>query len=172
MPNTPENLRQWIRNPGTFKPGSLMPALDVTDHELDQITGYLRRFTRTGCEEGKRRKIMASEVHRSSKVHKSPLAVIYEWLATADHKKIGLMYIVYALLFLVIGGIEAILMRIQLAARQLHLSLSPGFQPPVHDARHDGRFLRGHADSVRLRQLPCAADDRGARHGLPAPECL
>ena len=41
--------------------------------------------------------------------------MVYEWLATVDHKKIGLMYIVYALLFLVIMGIEAILMRIQLA---------------------------------------------------------
>ena len=49
------------------------------------------------------------------RVHKSPLHVMYEWLATADHKKIGLMYIVYALLFLVIMGIEAILMRIQLS---------------------------------------------------------
>ena len=25
VPNTPENLRKWIRDPGTFKPGSLMP---------------------------------------------------------------------------------------------------------------------------------------------------
>src|SRR5271154_2833760 len=48
-------------------------------------------------------------------MRKGPLYVTYEWLATADHKKIGLMYIVYALLFLVIMGIEAILMRIQLA---------------------------------------------------------
>ena len=36
-----------------------------------------------------------------------PLDVIYEWLTTVDHKKIGLMYITYALVFLVIGGIEA-----------------------------------------------------------------
>ncbi len=48
-------------------------------------------------------------------LHKSPLSVVYEWLATVDHKKIGIMYIVYALLFLVVMGIEAILMRIQLA---------------------------------------------------------
>ena len=57
-------------------------------------------------------------------LHKSPLAVVYEWLGTADHKKIGLMYIVYALLFLVIMGIEAILMRIQLAHANSHF-LSP-----------------------------------------------
>ena len=41
VPNTPENLRKWIRDPGTFKPGSLMPAQDLTDQELDQIAAYL-----------------------------------------------------------------------------------------------------------------------------------
>ncbi len=46
---------------------------------------------------------------------RSSLGVVGEWLFTADHKKIGLMYIVYALLFLVVMGIEAILMRIQLS---------------------------------------------------------
>ncbi len=53
-----------------------------------------------------------------------PLNVVYEWLTTVDHKKIGLMYIFYALLFLVVGGIEAILMRIQLSAANRHF-LSP-----------------------------------------------
>jgi cytochrome c oxidase subunit I len=43
-----------------------------------------------------------------------PLNVVYEWLTTVDHKKIGLMYIVYALIFLVVGGLQAVLMRIQL----------------------------------------------------------
>ena len=38
-----------------------------------------------------------------------------EWVITVDHKKLGLMYIGSALLFLVIGGIEALVMRIQLA---------------------------------------------------------
>jgi cytochrome c oxidase subunit 1 len=49
-----------------------------------------------------------------------PQSVIYEWLTTVDHKKIGLMYIAVALLFLVIGGIEAVLMRIQLAVANNH----------------------------------------------------
>jgi cytochrome c oxidase subunit I len=55
-----------------------------------------------------------------------PLNVVYEWLTTVDHKKIGLMYIVYALIFLVIAGIEAILMRIQLAVPNNHF-VSPQF---------------------------------------------
>ena len=44
-----------------------------------------------------------------------PLEVMHDWLTTVDHKKIGLMYIAYALIFLVIAGFEAVLMRIQLA---------------------------------------------------------
>ena len=49
-----------------------------------------------------------------------PGSVIHEWLTTVDHKKIGLMYIAYALIFLVLGGVEAILMRIQLATSNNH----------------------------------------------------
>src|SRR5436190_7978645 len=43
------------------------------------------------------------------------LETLHEWVTTVDHKRLGLMYIGYALLFLVIGGIEATIMRIQLA---------------------------------------------------------
>ncbi len=46
--------------------------------------------------------------------------IVYQWLTTVDHKKIGLMYIVYALLFLVIAGVQAMLMRIQLAVPNNH----------------------------------------------------
>jgi len=43
------------------------------------------------------------------------LQVLHDWLTTVDHKKIGLMYIGYALLFLVVAGFEALLMRVQLS---------------------------------------------------------
>ena len=39
---------------------------------------------------------------------------VHEWVTTVDHKRLGIMYIVYALSFLLIGGIEAAIMRIQL----------------------------------------------------------
>jgi len=39
---------------------------------------------------------------------------IHEWITTVDHKRIGVLYILYALVFLVIGGVEAGAMRIQL----------------------------------------------------------
>src|SRR5580692_2659763 len=39
---------------------------------------------------------------------------LHEWVVTVDHKKLGILYILYALVFLVVGGIEATIMRIQL----------------------------------------------------------
>ena len=39
----------------------------------------------------------------------------WSWITTADHKKIGIMYGYTAFVFFIIGGIEALLLRIQLA---------------------------------------------------------
>ena len=39
--NTPENLKLWIRNPSAIKPGSLMPAMQLDDPDLDALTAYL-----------------------------------------------------------------------------------------------------------------------------------
>src|SRR6202030_3111815 len=39
---------------------------------------------------------------------------LHEWVITVDHKRLGIMYIIYALVFLMIGGVEAAIMRIQL----------------------------------------------------------
>ena len=40
-PNTEANLREWIKDPDHFKPGSLMPAMKLTDQQLDEVTAYL-----------------------------------------------------------------------------------------------------------------------------------
>ncbi|MBI1802696.1 MAG: cbb3-type cytochrome c oxidase subunit I, partial [Chloroflexi bacterium] len=40
---------------------------------------------------------------------------LMDWVMTVDHKKIGILYIVTAFAFFLIGGIEAMLMRTQLA---------------------------------------------------------
>ncbi|MDE3193292.1 MAG: cytochrome c oxidase subunit I [Chloroflexota bacterium] len=44
-----------------------------------------------------------------------------DWLRTVDHKDIGVMYITMALVFLVIGGVEALVMRWQLALPEQHV---------------------------------------------------
>jgi cytochrome c oxidase subunit 2 len=41
IPNTRDNLKQWIKDPNTIKPGSLMPAMQLSDEQLDQVTNYL-----------------------------------------------------------------------------------------------------------------------------------
>jgi cytochrome c oxidase subunit 2 len=42
--NTSENLRRWIDDPNTMKPGSLMPAMHLNNHDLDVITAYLTQL--------------------------------------------------------------------------------------------------------------------------------
>jgi cytochrome c oxidase subunit 1/cytochrome c oxidase subunit I+III len=46
------------------------------------------------------------------------------WVSTVDHKRIGILYLLTALFFFAIGGVEALLIRVQLAQPNLHV-LSP-----------------------------------------------
>ena len=41
-------------------------------------------------------------------------AVLHDWVTTVDHKKIGILYVLMSLAFLIVGGAEALLMRWQL----------------------------------------------------------
>ncbi|HKO11462.1 MAG TPA: cytochrome c oxidase subunit I [Acidobacteriaceae bacterium] len=50
---------------------------------------------------------------------------LHEWVITTDHKRLGILYIVYATFFLLVGGLEAMLIRIQLIKPDNHF-LSPG----------------------------------------------
>ncbi|HEY7986059.1 MAG TPA: cbb3-type cytochrome c oxidase subunit I, partial [Methylophilaceae bacterium] len=43
------------------------------------------------------------------------------WLSSVDHKKIGIRYLVTAFIFLMMGGVEALIMRTQLAHANQHL---------------------------------------------------
>lgn len=52
------------------------------------------------------------------------LELLHDWVITVDHKKLGIMYIGYALVFLLVGGLEAMLIRVQLAVSNNHF-LSP-----------------------------------------------
>jgi cytochrome c oxidase subunit 1 len=66
---------------------------------------------------------MASEslaLPQTGAAGRSLVETLHDWVVTVDHKKLGLMYILYALLFLVIGGVEATIMRIQLIVPHNH----------------------------------------------------
>ena len=47
--------------------------------------------------------------------------VFYKWVATVDHKRLGLMYIAFALLFFVVAGVMAAAIRAQLLFADSHL---------------------------------------------------
>ena len=50
-----------------------------------------------------------------------------EWLTSVDHKKIGVMYIIVAMIMLLRGFADAVMMRTQLA---MATEGSPGYLPP------------------------------------------
>ena len=39
--NSPDNLRAWIENPNTFKPGALMPAMQLNHEQVNDVVAYL-----------------------------------------------------------------------------------------------------------------------------------
>jgi cytochrome o ubiquinol oxidase subunit I len=51
-----------------------------------------------------------------------------EWITSVDHKRIGIMYCLLAMVMLLRGGSDAVMMRIQLAIAYR----SPGYLPPEH----------------------------------------
>src|SRR6201995_6009406 len=49
------------------------------------------------------------------------VSTLHEWITTVDHKKLGILYVVYSLAMLVAGGIEILLIRLQLAGPRLNI---------------------------------------------------
>ena len=48
------------------------------------------------------------------------LETLHSWVITVDHKRLGILYVVYSILFLLVAGAEAICIRIQLAIPDNH----------------------------------------------------
>src|SRR5258708_39060857 len=57
---------------------------------------------------------------RSDAASRPVVDQLHEWVTTVDHKRLGILYILYALLFLAFGGVEATIMRIQLIRPHNH----------------------------------------------------
>ena len=93
-----------------------------------------------------------------------------EWITSVDHKRIGVMYIVLALIMLLRGFADAIMMRSQQARRgrrRAGISAAGAFRPDLLGARHDHDLLHGDAVRDRADELRRAAAARRPRHGLP-----
>lgn len=41
LPNTPDNLERWLKDPKLVEPGTAMPDLGLTDQQTRDITAYL-----------------------------------------------------------------------------------------------------------------------------------
>ena len=48
------------------------------------------------------------------------LETLHSWVITVDHKRLGILYVVYSIFFLLVAGVEAICIRIQLAIPNNH----------------------------------------------------
>ena len=93
---------------------------------------------------------------------------ILGWLTTVDHKKIAIMYLFTTFFFFLVGGIMALLVRIQLAEPQ-NTFLTP--------EQYNQIFTMHGTTMIFLWIIPVwaglgnylrPADDRRARHGVPA----
>jgi cytochrome c oxidase subunit 1 len=63
--------------------------------------------------------VVEGQVEREQALTSAPAsrdwtAVLHDWVTTVDHKKIGVLYVLMAVVFLIIGGCEALLIRLQL----------------------------------------------------------
>ena len=56
-----------------------------------------------------------SEALKGVRLSAADYGSIWSWIATVDHKRIGILYGVSAFVFFMLGGVEALLLRVQLA---------------------------------------------------------
>jgi cytochrome c oxidase subunit I len=73
------------------------------------------------------RAILLDNIERDLPIAHTDKKLLY-WVSTVDHKAIGKLYMLVALLFFMVGGAEAILIRTQLAVANNHF-----LQPEVYD---------------------------------------
>ena len=92
------------------------------------------------------------------------------WLGDVDHKEIGKRYIVTALLFLALGGMEGPGPAPAADRAGAALPYSIAVRPAVHPTWGDHDLPLRLPDPVGVFQLPLAPAAGVARHGLPAAE--
>ncbi len=95
-----------------------------------------------------------------------------EWITSVDHKRIGVMYCLLALVMLLRGFSDAIMMRSQqaLAYQCARLPAAGALRPDLLGARHADDLLRRHAVRDRPDEFRRAAAARRPRRGVPDAE--
>ncbi len=97
---------------------------------------------------------------------------VHEWVTTVDHKRLGLMYIAYALFFLIVAGIEAMIIRIQLMHAHNNFVSPQVFNRMFTMHGTTMIFFVAMPILFGFGELSDPANDRRARHGVSAIECV
>jgi len=112
-----------------------------------------------------------SEIPVASETTK-PLAEFEEyrgllsWVSSVDHKQIGIMYLIVTLFFFIVGGVEALLMRIQLA-RPNGAFLSPEAYNQIFTMHGTTMIFLVVMPIVDwICELSCTPNDRCTRYGV------
>ena len=82
------------------------------------------------------------------------------WITTVDHKRIGLLYGGTALFFFLVGGVEALLIRLQLARPNGTVLSASTYNELFTMHGTTMVFLVRHADGSGVLELPDPAADR------------
>ena len=134
-----------------------------------------RCLTRAACGDaassGRAAEPAAAPGRRAARRSSAPGSRRAGWrlLSAVNNTHIGLFYIATALLFFVLAGVLALLMRAQLAVPDNTLRRRPDLQPALHDARHGDDVPVRRAGGRGDRGLPAARHARRARPAVPAP---
>jgi len=90
--------------------------------------------------------IAAPQVYAPTKEIKT--TGLWSWITTIDHKRIGLLYGVSAFVFFLVGGLEALVIRTQLARPDNHI---------VNAARYNELFTMHGTTMIFLALMPLTA---------------
>ena len=167
-PNTPENLRLWIQNPDCHQTWIQDAGHGIERSGTGRCDG-LPGDASLMVEANTRWRLTQSR--RSGPTRPLSRGVrLHEWVTTVDHKRLGILYILYALVFLVIGGVEATIMRIQLIRPHNNFVSPQVFNRMFTMHGTTMIFFVAMPHVVWICELPGPPDDRRARYGLPAPQ--
>ncbi len=75
-------------------------------------------------------------------------ATIWDYLTTVDHKKIAILYLIAGGFFFIVGGLEAVFIRIQLAIPNNDFVSAGLFNEIINDAWNNDDFPCSYAASI------------------------
>ncbi len=115
LANDQRHLSQWISDPQQSKPGVQMPGTPAFFRGPEGVARVPRRTQMNSALEP------AGLGRQPTTLQSTTRSALYDWLASTEHTSLGCRFIVTALGFFVLGGILALIMRLQLATPLAHV---------------------------------------------------